>query len=298
MPDDQSSAEYYVNKAQNAKQFIGDHLGTAPLFIIGDRIAFYHIYDEYRRINEQLNQCSFLNGKIITSADKIESAESSSYSLDRDLIRNSLLSRNKEQLINYIGGLLNQAIADENHTVGLIKQIHHDLMQIVLACLEENEIDAHTVLGIPDLEQLNVRSERSSLDMIKYVNALYDNCTMKLNSKKENAGVAAAIKKYIHENYREDINRDDIAASVFLTPNYLSKVFRKETGLTLREYINDCRISEAKKLLATTSQSISDIAFDLGFENVSYFSTVFKKECGLGPLAWRNKANGRTADEK
>ncbi|MCH4207600.1 MAG: response regulator [Solobacterium sp.] len=293
LPDDQNSVDYYIERANDALKFISDHLVTAPLIIIGEIAPFFRSQEEYTKINRKLEQYSFLNGKVSAIEKETKETELQSYSLDKELIRNSLLARNKNQLINYIGSLINEAITDEAHSAPLIKQIHHDLLQIILVCMEENDIDAHTIFKSENIELLNARSEKSAIDMIKYVSALYDQCTVILQNKSQDSGVIAEVKKYIHEHYREDINRDNIAQAVFLTPNYLSKLFCGVTGITLRQYINDCRIHEAKQRLAATNQSISDIAFDLGFENVSYFSTVFKKNCGVGPLAWRNKATGK-----
>jgi two-component system response regulator YesN len=99
--------------------------------------------------------------------------------------------------------------------------------------------------------------------------------------------IVAKAKQYILQHFAEDINRNDVANSVYLTPNYLSKLFNKETGLTIRDYINQLRIDEAKRQLNATSKAISMIAMDVGFENVSYFSTVFKKYCGCNPDTWR-----------
>lgn len=73
----------------------------------------------------------------------------------------------------------------------------------------------------------------------------------------------------------------------FITPNYLSKRFRIEIGMSLREYINQLRIEEAKRLLLSTNLSVSDIAVEVGYDNISYFSTVFRKLCGVSPVDWR-----------
>lgn len=89
--------------------------------------------------------------------------------------------------------------------------------------------------------------------------------------------------------FAEDISRDDIAAYACVTPNYLSTLFHAETGKTIREYISDCRLNESKRLLAATRKSISAIAMECGFGNISYFSTVFRKCVGKSPVEWRKE---------
>ena len=84
----------------------------------------------------------------------------------------------------------------------------------------------------------------------------------------------------------EDIDRNNVAAVAYITPNYLSKRFRAEMGMSLREYINHLRIEEAKRLLLSTNATISEVASAVGYDNISYFSTVFKKICGMSPVEW------------
>ena len=83
------------------------------------------------------------------------------------------------------------------------------------------------------------------------------------------------VKRYITVHYRENIDRDIVASIAFVTPNYLSKRFRSEVGMNMREYINQLRIREAKRLLLSTDFSISKIASDIGFDNISYFLPFF-----------------------
>ena len=60
-------------------------------------------------------------------------------------------------------------------------------------------------------------------------------------------------------------------------------MFKKETGISLKQYITDFRIDKAKELLSRADARISDVATEVGFDNFSYFSTVFKKTTGLTP---------------
>ena len=112
----------------------------------------------------------------------------------------------------------------------------------------------------------------------------------------ETDDIIARVEAYIHDHFRENINREDVAAIAYITPNYLSKQFRIKKGMNLREYINQIRIEEAKRLLLTTNLSVSEVAGMSGYENISYFSTVFRKYTGMSPIDWRNLeiSNGET----
>ena len=100
--------------------------------------------------------------------------------------------------------------------------------------------------------------------------------------------IMARAIRYVDEHYRDNIDRDDVAAVAFVTPNYLSKLFRNHMGMNLREYINQLRIEEAKRLLLSTQMSVSEVASHVGYFNISYFSTVFHKIVGMSPVDWRN----------
>ncbi len=94
-------------------------------------------------------------------------------------------------------------------------------------------------------------------------------------------------RKYIAVHYRENIGRNEVAEEVGLAPNYLGMLFRKETGQTIREYINFCRVEEAKRLMERTNHNITEMALQVGFDNITYFSTIFKKYTGLTPVEYR-----------
>lgn len=136
---------------------------------------------------------------------------------------------------------------------------------------------------------MNEKAEYSIRNMVRYCSYLYDTTYEQIEFLKQEDSVVARIKKYIEQHYKENISREEIAASIFITPNYLSKIFHEKAGITLREYINICRIEEAKHLMTTTDYSVTEIALMTGFENISYFSTVFKRYSGETPAAWKNK---------
>jgi AraC-like DNA-binding protein len=80
-----------------------------------------------------------------------------------------------------------------------------------------------------------------------------------------------------------------MASKLNLSPKYLSDLLKQETGKTALELIHLHVISEAKNLLVEGEQSISEIAYRLGFENPPYFSRLFKKEVGISPKEFKNQ---------
>ena len=85
------------------------------------------------------------------------------------------------------------------------------------------------------------------------------------------------VSAYVQEHLTENITADGLAQSLYLSPNHLSSRFHRESGMTLRTFINQQRISKAKNYLKNTARSILDISTFLGFSPQAYFQNVFKK---------------------
>lgn len=82
-----------------------------------------------------------------------------------------------------------------------------------------------------------------------------------------------------------------LSEEVYLTPNYISLLFKKETGETISEYTTRLRIETAKGLLKETDFKVLEIAEMVGYDNPHYFSRVFKKCSGMQPSKYRDYSN-------
>jgi AraC-like DNA-binding protein len=95
---------------------------------------------------------------------------------------------------------------------------------------------------------------------------------------------------YLEQHYKEDLTLDRVAEHLHLNKHYLSRVFRQVTGMTLFEYLSIRRINQAKVLfLIEPDKTIADICYDIGFNNNSHFSRVFKQMVGMTPEHYRGK---------
>ena len=139
---------------------------------------------------------------------------------------------------------------------------------------------------------LDAKASRSFEDLERFAQALFDATSQLLQRASDADDIIARVTAYIQQNFRENIDRDDVAAVAYITPNYLSKQFRSKMGMNLREYINQIRVEEAKRLLLSTNLPVSEVAGMAGYENISYFSTVFRKRTGMSPVDWRNSGGG------
>lgn len=95
------------------------------------------------------------------------------------------------------------------------------------------------------------------------------------------------IIRYLETHYQKDIPLNTLADYVALNPSYLSRIFKKETGKSITEYLFLIRIEHAKKLLTQTNNKLSFIAETTGFNDTAYFSNMFKKATGYTPSEYR-----------
>lgn len=97
------------------------------------------------------------------------------------------------------------------------------------------------------------------------------------------------VKKYIESHLSDKLSLNETAVIYGISPNYLSSLFKKYNDCGFSEYINECKISQAKKMMNEGNKKIYEIADTLGFESAFYFSKVFKKIEGVSPSEYINK---------
>lgn len=118
-------------------------------------------------------------------------------------------------------------------------------------------------------------------------------CLTKASHKKKNNfkeyEIAKKIAEYIGKNYNTSICGTDIEKNFYLSYDYANRVFNKMMGCSIMKYRNNVRIQNAKMKLRTTNLSIIEIAMEVGFDNMHYFSRLFKMIEGLSPTEYRKK---------
>ena len=95
------------------------------------------------------------------------------------------------------------------------------------------------------------------------------------------------ICAYLAANYQQKFSLSEVAAKFYISPYYLSRLFRRVTGQSIVDYINGRRIEAAQKLLETTELSIGTVAEQTGFASAAHFRRVFRETMGTGPLQYR-----------
>ncbi|HHV97272.1 MAG TPA: response regulator [Clostridiaceae bacterium] len=117
---------------------------------------------------------------------------------------------------------------------------------------------------------------------------LIDEIAYQFNNLNNKGRIIFEVERYIMNNYNKDLSIKTIAENVFLTPTYLCYLYKKNTGKTLYEFIQEVRMSKAKQLLKDSFYTLAEISYMTGYNNQNNFTRNFKKYFGISPTEYRN----------
>ena len=102
------------------------------------------------------------------------------------------------------------------------------------------------------------------------------------------SGYIEQSRDYVRKHYREKIYLEEVAEALGISPTYLSRLFKRETGQCLQDFINEERVKRAANLLRYSEMVLTEIAQYVNFPNQSYFGKIFKKYTNMTPRAYRD----------
>ena len=108
-------------------------------------------------------------------------------------------------------------------------------------------------------------------------------------SLKEYSPAVQKVMNYVNLNVAEPLTLKSLATMCFISPSYLSALFKQETGSTLIDYINTQRVNRAAQLLVQNNHTIAAVAEEVGILDVNYFTKIFKKTLGVTPTRYRRE---------
>lgn len=209
-----------------------------------------------------------------------------------------LQKRAKDQVLSEIRAYLSNLSKQKGINKTLLRRFQHNFMQMIYSVLKEKGIQAYELYNDPESMQLYSRANRSIDDLATWVEHTLDKAASLICYAEQDPSVVQRVIHYIRANLDEDLSRDLIADWIGLNPDYLTRLFKKETGQTIVDFISNERVERAKELLAKTDMPISMIASSVGYHNFSHFSQMFKKNTSMTPGVYRlrfRSLNGATA---
>lgn len=195
-----------------------------------------------------------------------------------DLIRGSALGY-KMKDYNFFSYEISEAL----HLADKEKQILHDCILKIQGELTQN-IDSYSqMLMVSNIELL-----------LNYCSRYYGR--QFITRKSANLNVVSKVEQFLNTHITRNDKRNgsipsvkELADALSLSPGYLSDLLKKETGLNAQEHIHYHVIEQAKNILLQSNQTVSEIAYSLGFEYPQYFSRLFRQKTGKTPLEFRSE---------
>lgn len=288
-PDDKSLTQI----ADTLKNRLNSFLQTDITIGIGRNYKdITSLYLSFNEAKEAVKAGFFLGSNLVIRFDDIENMYKSSVpypvEIEKKLLEClGLTHRNKDLEMYFI---------DFFHLLGIgsipkdyiIKACISLLLSAYKLCVERNA-DTSDIFG-PGLTYLDEIYNLHNLDQLKdKVWEILSKIDNVLLNKKSNNRVVSMATKYIRENFKNDLSLEIIAHEVYVTPNYLSMLFKNTLGINFVGYLNKIRVEKACELLKDMRYKTYEIAETVGYKDEKYFSYVFKKVTGFTPSQYRNE---------
>lgn len=197
---------------------------------------------------------------------------------------------------NFLNGKDGRGVLSDDPLRNSIYHLVASAAVISRMCIDGG-LDMDTAYTLSDIyinKADNAKSVEEVLDLIAAMQIDY--ATRMRALRKENA-ISIHIRRsidFIYDNLQRQLSVSELAEREGLSPGYFSRLFQKETGKKINDYINDAKIKTAQNMLSYSDFGILDISLSLGYSSQSAFTSTFKKHCGMTPKAYRDlhfKAN-------
>lgn len=229
----------------------------------------------------------------VVRAEGLPPKEPAPISFDRQkaLWRELLAKGEFQSFQDSIEELLDEAVRQRTLTRYSLAMLHQAFSEVLLAYLVEQGLDSSLIFNeeMPYDSFMNTYSSLDSFEeMLTYVVA-----KLKKAAGDDSEGVVEQAMQYVRAHMEEPIAVGELAAQVGVSPEHLTRLFRKATGYSLKEYLIREKIEASKMLLATTGLSVTEIAGHVGYGNYNNFNKIFKKYEGCSPAEYRKSQQGK-----
>lgn len=204
---------------------------------------------------------------------------------DLDNIFNSMKSYNWTETEEYIRIFFNRCIKDKD----IIEYPHIAMSELLTVLKRLQALNG----DFPDLSlSLQTAGDAKKAKSFEYmektaIQLFREYFITMVEHKSVNRNLVESIKEYIKNHCTEIINISDVSSLFFISPSYLSRLFKRVCGVTFSDYLLQCRMEKAKELLVKTDSKIYEVSSSAGFGSEKYFIRSFKKHFSVSPMKFR-----------
>lgn len=256
------------------------------IFLENVDVEFQDLAEYYKHVAKEFNTISPVGGSRIFSPDEESGSKHLVLTMENEnKLVNMLSSGKKDEAIELLDQIVDACILAETSLVdifNLVMQLYFagakSLAQQGLSLTpEENQSFSDFTANLQ-----NKSSELIVTYLRTYLETVASRCaemTAPLNMQ--------LFKSYLDENFSQDISLDFLGEKYHTSPQYISRLIKKEVGMTYQNYLNHLRIEKAKDLLKTTNLPIMDVYEQVGYHSRNTFIRTFKAMCGVSPSEYR-----------
>lgn len=195
------------------------------------------------------------------------------------------IAQTRDGIIEYIW----QMWSRKEITPFSIRRIRSGFMQMIFSYFGHRGMAIGMVFETSEFDKYYEKAINTLPDMEELIQYAYDKMIGFGKQDNKDGSIVTQLKNYIQLHLGEDLSRKVLASVVYLSQDYISRLFSEATGESLPNYITNRRMEKAKEYLSTTDLSVSKIAMEVGFSNFSYFSKNFRNYAGCTPNEYRNR---------
>lgn len=287
-----SKDNIYFSTAQLEELYhlLGNSLRSRIALYVGWTTQIRDIREVVERLHKEYQNNISQNPELIyvhreTHAERIPT------SMEGFLERWDMLLRTNRQglLCKDIFSYLDQNLSCSTNGFSDLCELHQRLTQLFFKFFYENDIDIVSLFNDEMSYETfmysynTVESEKKAVQFL--LNALNHHTQSKPGNQE--LGYVERAKTYIMENVGQCLTVKDVADYICLNPEYFTRLFKKETGSNIKDYIIECKLAAAKDYLINSNLPISMVAMELGYSNFSHFTQMFKRSEGITPKEYR-----------
>lgn len=293
-PADKAPSDFEKEIRNGAAEYIercGKELKTKMAVYIGQCADATQMYAQYRHfISMDMNNVSCQSAVFSFSSEKKALVYEKP---DLEAWTRAYSENRFDDVIKAEEEYLDRLVSTKNADHEILHRLFHDCMQDFYSVIGERGIRATLLFGDDKSEEIFKDAVSSVMGFKIWFKYMIRKSSEYIAMLSNTESVVQKVKKYIQEHLSEELSRTQIVSEIYLSPDYLSHIFKQETGKQLQEYITEVRLTKARQLLTETDTSISEVAYQTGYYNLPYFSRVFRSKCKMTPAQYRKMNRGK-----
>lgn len=200
-----------------------------------------------------------------------------------------LAKGSKSELISEAEQYLNALVNHSGFDALSLSHFHQNFLQILYAFLQQKNIEARQLFQDSTSAELSRQALHSIPDMLHWVRYVTDKAIGQVQEIEQSHSVVEKARRYIDRHLDQELSREALAAQFYLNPDYMDRLFKKEAGMSMKEYLSNERLRVSEELLAKTDLPVTEIAMQVGYNSISAFTRLFKRHTDLNPSEYRLK---------